>query len=148
MGYHINCSITNTFLWFLQKSQQPQKFLPCRQNAVFLVATSKLKDDDDVKSDLNGALRKCHEVKYKLFGILERKVVPNKKCQLTEHELMIRIHCTENIYELIRSFVSFEDKRGCIFHNRFILQYYINKDMCGNVDSVTYQIPKHGNAKI
>ena len=60
-----------------------------RQNAIFLVDTSKLKDVNDVKSDLNGAFRKCDEVKYKIFDILERKVVSNEKLELTEHELRI-----------------------------------------------------------
>ena len=96
----------------------------CRQNAIFLVDTNKLKAVNDVNSDLNGAFRKCHEVKYNLFDIKERKVVSNEKRELTEHELRIRIHRTENIYGLIRSFVFFED----------------NKDICGNVDSVTCQV--------
>ena len=61
----------------------------CRQNAIFLVDTSKLTDVNDVKSDLNGAFRKCDEVKYKIFDILERKVVSNEKLELTEHELRI-----------------------------------------------------------
>ena len=55
----------------------------CRQNAIFLVDTSKLEDVNDVKSDLNGAFRKYREVKYKIFEILERKVVSNEKRELT-----------------------------------------------------------------
>ena len=43
---------------------------------------------------------------------------------------------------MIRSFVFFEDNQRCIFRNRLVLQYYINKDICGNVDSVTYQVLK------
>ena len=35
----------------------------CRQNAIFLINTSKLIDVNGVNSDLNGTLRKCHEVK-------------------------------------------------------------------------------------
>ena len=35
----------------------------CRQNAIFLINTSKLKDVNCIKSDLNGTLRKCYEVK-------------------------------------------------------------------------------------
>ena len=89
-----------------------------------MVDTNKLKDVNDVNSDLNGAFRKCHEVKYNLFDKKERKVVSNEKRELTEHELRIRIHRTENIYGLIRSFVFFED----------------NKAICGNVDSVTCQV--------
>ena len=108
----------------------------CSQDAIFLVDTSKLKDANDVKSDLNSTFRKCHEVNYKIFDIKERKVASNKQRELAEHELRIRIHRTENIHWLIRSFVFFEDNRRCIFRNRFVLQYYINKDICRNVDSV------------
>ena len=124
----------------------------CRQNVIFLADTRKLKDVNDVKSDLNGTFRKCYEVKCKIFDIIEKKVVSNEKRKLSEHELRIRVHHTENIYGLIRSFVFLEYNRRCIFCNRLVLQpitkYHITKDICGNVDSVTYQVLKHGNSKI
>ena len=120
----------------------------CRQNVIFLADSRKLKDVNDVKSDLNGTFRKCYEVKCKIFDIIEKKVVSNEKRKLSEHELRIRVHRTENIYGLIRSFVFLEYNRWCIFCNRLVLQYHIAKDICGNVDSVTYQVLKHGNSKI
>ena len=76
-----------------------------------------------------------------------RKVVSNEKRELKQHELWIRIHRTESIYGLIRNLV-FQDNRRCIFRNRLVLQYYVNKEICGNIDSVTYQLPNHGNTKI
>ena len=115
---------------------------------MFFVDTSKLKDINDVNSDLNGVFRKCHEVKYKTVDMLERKVISSEKRGLTEHELRIRIQRTKNIYGLIRSFVFFEDNRRCIFCNRLVLKYYINKDIRENIDSLTYQVPRHGIAKI
>ena len=107
--------------------------------------TSKLKDVNDVKSDLNGAFRKCHEVKYKIFDIKERKGISNEKRELTEHELRIRIHRTENIYGLIRNFVFFEE--GAYFEIGWFYNIILIKT-CGKVDSVTYQVSKHGNSKI
>ena len=106
-------------MFFLKVATATKIPQACKQNAIFLVDIIKLKDVNDVKNDLNGAFRKCHEVKYKIFDTKERKVVSREKREFTEHELRTKIHCTENIHGLIRSFVFFEDvEEGAYFKIR------------------------------
>ena len=38
-------------------------------------------------------------------------------------------------------------KNDQILHDTILLQYAINKDMCGTVDEVAFTVKKHGNGK-
>ena len=93
----------------------------CRQNAVFVIDTTKLKEIDDVKSDLNGVFGKCHEVKYKIFDAVKNKVVKIGKNKMHQNELIMRVHRTENVHGLIRSYLYFQDDVQNVYSNKLVL---------------------------
>ena len=119
----------------------------CGQNAVFVIDTTKLKEIDDLKSDLNGVFGKCHEAKNKIFDAVKNKVVRIKKNKMHQNELIMRVHRTQNAHGLIRSYLYFQDDVQNVYANKLVLQYYLNKSICGDVDCISFRVSKHGNAK-
>ena len=110
----------------------------CREYAVFVIDTKKLKEIDDMKSDLNGVFGKSHEVKYKIFDAMKTKVLRIAKNKMHQNKLIMRVHHTENAHGLIRSYMYFQDDDQNVYVNKLVLQYYLNKNICGDVDSISF----------
>ena len=125
----------------------PKIFQACKQNAVFVIDTTKFKEIDDVKSDLNGVFGKCHEVKYKIFDTVKNKVIRIGKNKMHQNELIMRVHRTENIHELLRSYLYFQDDVQNVYSSKLVLECYLNKNICGDADSISFRVSKPGNAK-
>ena len=100
----------------------------CGQNAVFVIDTTKLKEIDDLKSDLNGVFGKRHEAKYKIFDAVKNKVVRIEKNKMHQNELIMRVHRTQNAHGLIRSYLYFQDDFQNAYANKFANKFQ-NKEM-------------------
>ena len=125
----------------------PKILQACKQNAVFVIDTTKLKEIEDMKSDSNGVFGKCHEVKYQIFDTVKNKVVRIGKNKIDQNELIMRVHRTENIHGLLRSYLCFQDDAQNVYSSKLVLLYYLNKNICGDADSISFRVSKHGNAK-
>ena len=60
--------------------------------------------------------------------------------------MLMRVHRTENDHGLVRNIVYFQDAQGNIFKDSILLQYIINRKVCGDVESVVFEVPAHGNS--
>ena len=118
-----------------------------RQNAVFVIGITKFKETDLVKSELNGVFEKSYEIKYKIFTAMKNNVVRIGKNKIHQNELIIRVHRTENANGLIRNYLYFQDDVQKVYANKLVLQYYLNKNICGGAHSISSRVSKHGNAK-
>ena len=110
--------LTNTEMFAIVKSsiktgsRVPQA---CRRNAIFVIDTQRLNDLDDVKSDLNGTFQKSLEAKWKTVEaeVKERvpvKIISNKKQQLQENQILMKVSRPENRHGLVRGNVYFLTK--------------------------------------
>ena len=54
---------------------------------------------------------------------------------------------SENRHGLVWNIVYFLNKNSKAVNSKLVLQYYINKNVCGNAESVEYRVPSHGNSK-
>ena len=125
----------------------------CRRNAVFVIDTQRLNDLDDVKSNLNGTFQKSLEAKWKAVTVelkegVSVKIISNKKEQLQENQISMKVSRSENRHGLVRNIVYFLNKNSKVVNSKLVLQYYINKKVCGNVESVEYTVPSDENSKI
>ena len=75
------------------------------------------------------------------------KIISNKKQQLQENQILMKVFRSENRHGLVRNIVYFLNKNSKVLSSKIFLQYYVNKKVCGNVESVKYTVPSHGNSK-
>ena len=123
-----------------------------RRNAVFVVSTEYVKDLNDFKSDLNGSFQKSLESKWKRAEfepgeIVSVTVTSNKKQQLTENQILMKVSRSENKQGLVRNIVYFLNKHNQVINSKVILQYYVNRKLCGNIENIEFSISSHGNSK-
>eukprot|EP00112_Aurelia_sp_Birch-Aquarium-sp1_P020999 Seg5543.1 transcript_id=Seg5543.1/GoldUCD/mRNA.D3Y31 product="Mitogen-activated protein kinase kinase kinase 13-B" protein_id=Seg5543.1/GoldUCD/D3Y31 len=126
----------------------------CRQNSVFSIDSTVLADVEDVKSDLNGPFKKCIEAKVYTVQIAQIKnkeylvkAISKKRVDSAPGHTYMKVNRRENSFGLVRSITHFMDGQGKILNGRVIVQYYINRQICGDVQSVNYTVPAHGNSK-
>ena len=124
----------------------------CRRKSIFLVDANNLKDVRDIQSDLNGVFRECHEVKHRAVTITKNnetfvlKAHAKKPAENDDHsQTMMHTHRTENEFGLIRHM--WFTSNGKVLQDAVLLQYCINKVICGDVDEVIFTVQKHGNCK-
>ena len=85
------------------------------------------------------------EVEVKECVSLE--IVSNKKQQLQENQTLMKVSRSENRLGLVQNIVYFLNKNSEALNSKVVLQYYINKKVCGNAEGVEYTVPSHGNSK-
>ena len=100
----------------------------CRRNAIFVIDTQRLKDLDDVKSDLNGTFQKSLEVKWKTVEVevkecVSVKIISNKKQQLQENQILMKVSRSKNRHGLVQKIVSFLNKNCKVVNSKLVLQY-------------------------
>ena len=137
-----------------ESSCQKAKRVPqvCRRNAIFVVDAKDLASPDDVRSDMNGVFRSCLEIKNftvevaRVNGEAKVSIISRKKIPLSNGQMYMRVHRTENDAGLVRNIVYFQDAQGTVFKDSVILQYFVNKQKCGNVEEIAFDVPCHGNS--
>ena len=124
----------------------------CRKNAIFIIDAKTVASPEDVRSDINGVFRLCLEIKYFTVQLSTERGKPTisfvsrKKCPLKSGQMLMRVHRTENDHGLVLNIVYFQDAQGNIFKDSILLQYIINRKVCGDVESVVFEVPAHGNS--
>ena len=124
----------------------------CRRKAIFLIDSRTLKDARDLQSELNGVFRKCLEVKHRAVtltefnGSFKVNILTKTTAAGQRDQIIMHTHRKENGHGLIRHIAWFS-KNDQILHDTILLQYVINKDVCGAVDEVAFTVKKHGNSK-
>ena len=124
----------------------------CMIDALFFTNTKSIKDLDDVKSDLNSTFRKPIESKWKtveteIRACLKVKVIANQKNKLDKNQVHMKINRSKNSHGLIRNIVCFKDKDGQVINSKIVLQYYIDRKVCGDIEEVEYIASSHRNSK-
>ena len=124
----------------------------CRRNAVFVVSTEYMKDLNDVKRDLNESFQKSLESKWKTVEFesgqsVSVTVISNKKQQLTENQILMKVNRSENKQSLVRNIVYFLNKYNQVINSKVILQYYVNRKVCGNIENIEFSVSSHGKSK-
>ena len=124
----------------------------CRKNAVFLINTKSIKDLDDVKSNLNRTFRMSIESTWKMVETeigecLKIKVIANKRKILDKNQVYMKINRSENSHGLIRNTVYFKGKDDQVVNSKIVLQYYIDRKICGDKEHIEYIASSHGNSK-
>ena len=122
------------------------------EEMLFLLLILIIEDLDDVKSDLNGTFQKFLEAKWKTVEIevkesVSVKIISNKKQQLQENQILMKVSRSENRHGLVQDIVYFLNKNSKVVNSKLVLRYYINKKVCGNVEIVEYTVPSHGNSE-
>ena len=59
----------------------------------------------------------------------------------------MKVNRRENLFGLVLSITYFMDGQWKILNERVIAQHYINRQIHGDVQSVQYTVPAHGNSK-
>ena len=59
----------------------------------------------------------------------------------------MNINRRENGHGLTRSITCFMDAKGQVVNDSITVQYNLNKEICGDVEELTYKVDPHGNAK-
>ena len=110
----------------------------CRENSIFVISSNCLKNVEDIKSDLNGVFRLCHEVKSKRVQVGDTIVTvkPNSNNEIVEGELVMKINRRENMHGLVRNIVYFVNGKKGVMNSKIQLQYYINSKVAGNKSKV------------
>ena len=75
------------------------------------------------------------------------KIISNKKQQLQENQILMKVSRSENRHGLVRGIVYFLNKNSTVVNSKLVLRHYINKKVCGNVEIVEYTVPSHENSK-
>ena len=125
----------------------------CRRNAIFIIDRQHVKHPSDIQSDLNGVFKKCLQVKRYVVDVSRSatgsqivKVHRGKK-ELGPDQLYLQVHRKQNEFGLTRDISYLIDKEGNVFENSVVLQYIVDKNICGDVEEVRYKVEQHGNAK-
>ena len=103
----------------------------CRRNAIFVIDSADVKDPNDVKSDLNGVFRICHEVKCLTVHVdlgsqqesVKLRVEDRKEVKLGEKSMYLKIHRRENDFGLVRNIMYFTGPDNNIVNESIVLQY-------------------------
>ena len=66
---------------------------------------------------------------------------------LEEDKIYMSVNRRENKFGLIRSISYFCDSKGTVLNNKVILQYFVNRQICGDIDLVEYAVEAHGNSR-
>ena len=77
----------------------------CRRSSKFVISSDHIKNRNDIKSDLNGILKKCLESKCKTVELSDFpvKIISPKKRKLNENQFYLNVNRRENIHGLIRN---------------------------------------------
>lgn len=125
----------------------------CRRNAIFIIDSQNVKHLSDIQSDLNGVFKKCLEIKRYVVDVSRSatgsqnvKVHRGKK-ELGPGQLYLQVNRKQNEFGLTRDISYLLDNEGKVFENSVVLQYIVNKNICGDVEEVSYKVAQHGNAK-
>ena len=57
----------------------------------------------------------------------------------------MNVNRRENIHGLIRNITYFTDSKKKVLNSKIILQYFINRKICGDKEELQYTAPRHGN---
>ena len=57
----------------------------------------------------------------------------------------MNVNRRENIHGLIRNINYFTDSKKKVLNSKIILQYFINRKICGDKEELQYTAPRHGN---
>ena len=57
----------------------------------------------------------------------------------------LRVHRAENEFGLICNIFYFVESNGNIFNDCIILQYFLNRNICGNATEAKFKVASHGN---
>ena len=93
----------------------------CRENSVFVISSNCLKNVEDIKSDLKGVFRTCHEEKSKRVQVNDTIVTvkPNSNRNRTKQKINRR----ENEHGLVRHTVYFVNEKKEVMNSKVLLQY-------------------------
>lgn len=126
----------------------------CHTNAVFLVSCTSLEDEEDVKADLNGVFPICLDSRTYTIQVIKEdsnlsfKTLSRLKMTLrNENEFHYKVNRRANSFGLVRQILVFRDVKGHLVGNCVLLQYYIDTRVAGDVESIDYRVPAHGNAR-
>ena len=77
----------------------------CRRSSKFVISSDHIKNRNDIKSDLNGILKKCLDSKCKTVELSDFpvKIISPKKRKLNENQFYLNVNRRENIHGLIRN---------------------------------------------
>ena len=126
----------------------------CRENAIFIIDSTKVSDPCDLQSDLNGVFRKCLEITAHLVeatvgnhGRQCVKVVTAKQKECNKEQWYLKVNRKQNQFGLIRDISYFINKQGQILNNSILVQYVIDQKTCGNVSSLQCKVLPYGISK-
>ena len=121
----------------------------CRENSIFVISSNCLKNVEDIKSDLNGVFRTCHEAKSKRVQVnyIIVTVKPNCNKKIVEGELVMKINRREKDHGLVRNIVYFVSEKKEVLNLKILLQYCVNSKVAGNKSKAQYTPSRHGNCR-
>ena len=125
----------------------------CRKNCIFVIDTRKMANIEDAKSDLNGKFPICHEAKTHtvsvscLDGKFSVKLLVNKKMELQEKNVLMKVNRRENSHGLVRSMTHFLDSKDNVINSTLVVQYYLDTKVCGDQHELTFNVEPNGNSK-
>ena len=136
----------------LSKHQEEMKCskipLKARQNLSFLINVAKLKNWQDVKSDMNGVFCDTLRIGTWTVEVTEDNdvhILEKKKIELvSEKAYHIYINSMRNKAGLCRSIFLLRGQDAEIQNSVCLLQYTIAREGC---NEVVYEVPSHGNSK-
>ena len=73
-------------------------------------------------------------------------IISKKKQELQEGQMHLRVHRVENEFDLIRNIFYFIESNGNIFNDCIILQYFLDRNICGNAKEAKFKVASHGNS--
>ena len=72
------------------------------------------------------------------------RIISPKKRKLNENQFYMNVNRRENIHGLIRNITYFTDSKSTVLNSKIILQYFINRKICGDKEELQYTAPRHG----
>ena len=72
--------------------------------------------------------------------IVSVTIISNKKQQLQENQTLMKVNRSENKQGLVRSIVYFSNKHNQVINSKVLLQYYVNKKVCGNIENIEFSV--------
>ena len=121
----------------------------CRENSIFVISSNCLKNVEDIKGNMNGVFRTCHEVKSKRVQVNDTIVTvkPSSINEIVQGELVMKINRRENEHGLVRNIIYLVNEKKEVINSKKLLQYYINSKVAGNKSKVQYTPSSHGNCR-
>ena len=122
--------------------------LQVRRNLSFLVDVSKLRDWQDVKSDMNGVYHITLRVAtwtVQVGASNHVDILEKKKVELaSDNDFHVHVHSKKNKAGLCRSIFYLLDLDEKIVNSTCLLQYSLTDRAC---EEVNFHVPPHGNSK-